>query len=65
MSIDKNNIVLRNKAVLTEYNKLARIKVFNVQKYSHAAIIELVSQKFFLTPETTAKIVIKQRKLNA
>jgi hypothetical protein len=62
MSRDKKIQAIRNEAILNEYNILKREKVGAAQKYSYAAILEILSQKFFLLPETVMKIVGKTKR---
>jgi hypothetical protein len=64
MSRDKKIQAIRNDAILKEYNLLAKERVGSAQKYTTPAILEMLSQKFFLSPDTFRNIIGQTKKLN-
>lgn len=49
----------RNQKIKDAYAKLAAEKIGNQQKYRHLAILEILSPRFFLAPQTIENILGK------
>lgn len=45
----------RNKAIQEHYNQLADKKKHGVQLYTHAAILKMVQEKFFVSERTITR----------
>ena len=49
----------RNKSISKDFNSLKNIYVGKVKKYRAEAVIEIISEKYFLSPQTVYDIVYK------
>jgi hypothetical protein len=59
MSRNFDHVVKRNNKIKKEYGKLAKetVGTSKTQKYRHVAILEILSEQFFLTPGTIQNII--------
>jgi CRISPR/Cas system-associated exonuclease Cas4 (RecB family) len=52
-------IKVRKKRLLKDFNNLRNVYIRKVKKYRAEAVIEMLSEKYFLSPQTVSDIVYK------
>lgn len=62
MSRDPELLAARNKRIKQDYDKLEAEKVHGVQKYRYEAILAILSNRWFLSPDYIGKIILAENK---
>jgi hypothetical protein len=60
MSRDQDLKKARNKAIKDAYNKLSTESTGKTSKYKYAEILKMLGDRFYFTPNTIEKIILKE-----